>query len=82
MSMLYHDIHEGLAKMPTGTGKTTYFSEILYALGEPAMVKVPRRLLIPQTMRELMESGYDVNHIFSLPPYEYDEKEDKFSKIS
>lgn len=51
------DSDRGYVAMPTGSGKTRVFSEVLRATGIPSLVVVPTRVLVAQTLAELVELG-------------------------
>lgn len=46
---------EGYIKLPTGTGKTVLFSQIIEALGQKTLIVVPSKLLVTQTGARLEE---------------------------
>lgn len=56
---------EGYVKMPTGSGKTVLFSELVEAIDLPTLIVVPRKLLIKQTQEKLEQfaPGLDVGEI-------------------
>ncbi len=71
---------EFLVKMPTGTGKTVFFSEILNVIKESTIIAVPRVSLISQTLRQLHDTWFSTEQIFSIPSYSYNEDNDHFER--
>lgn len=78
LRMLFMGIDEGYIKLPTGTGKTLFFTEILNALQLAAVLKAPSVDLTAQNLNQLIETWYDKEAIFSIPEWYYDEKEDLY----
>ncbi|MCH2189240.1 DEAD/DEAH box helicase family protein, partial [Candidatus Gracilibacteria bacterium] len=64
--------NEGLIKLPTGTGKTFLFGNIIQALGAPSIILVPRENLVDGTYEELVGSdkkkglGFQAESVFKL----------------
>ncbi len=81
LRMLFMWIDEWYIKLPTGTGKTLFFTEILYALQLAAVLKAPTVDLTAQNLTQLVETWYENEAIFSIPSMEYDETEHTFKKL-
>lgn len=57
----------GYIKLPTGTGKTVIFSELIEALGLKTIVVVPKKILIEQTKKIMTDftEDLDIGRIYS-----------------
>ncbi|OGN17043.1 MAG: hypothetical protein A3C88_02490 [Candidatus Yanofskybacteria bacterium RIFCSPHIGHO2_02_FULL_50_12] len=58
---------QGYIKLPTGTGKTVIFLELIEAIGLRALIVVPKKMLIEQTTEKLSEftEDLDVGRIYA-----------------
>lgn len=57
----------GYIKLPTGTGKTVIFSELIEALGLKTIVVVPKKMLVEQTKKTMADftDDLDIGRIYS-----------------
>ena len=56
-----HGGSKGYIKLPTGSGKTVIFTELIEAMGLKTLVVVPRKILLNQTVEEMSKFAEDVD---------------------